>query len=76
MTDFVATVGGRFEIEAIREIGDQVLVIVTTRGVGAASGAGASMRNGQVFSFRDGQISALDGCYSIDDALKALRLEK
>jgi hypothetical protein len=33
MRDCVATVGGRFETEAIREIGGQVFVITTARGV-------------------------------------------
>jgi ketosteroid isomerase-like protein len=70
------TLGARGEIETIREVHDQVVVVVNGVGVGAASGAPATMRFGQVCSFRDGRISAVDGYYRADEALKAVGLEE
>jgi ketosteroid isomerase-like protein len=72
--DTVDTIGGQADIEMIREVGDQVVVVVNAVGVGAASGASASMRFGHVYSFGSGHISRIDGYFDADDALKAVAL--
>jgi ketosteroid isomerase-like protein len=61
-------------IETIRQVNDQVLAIVNLAATGAASGVDTTLRTGQVYSFRDGRISALDGYYTVDDALRAVGL--
>jgi ketosteroid isomerase-like protein len=66
----------RSEMEAILEADDRVVVIVRTRGAGAASGAPATMRWGQVYTFREGQISAVDNYYEASDALAAAGLSE
>jgi ketosteroid isomerase-like protein len=68
------TLDARGEIEAIREVHDQVVMVVNTVGAGSASGAPASIRPGYVLSFRGGCISAVDGYYSADEALTAAGL--
>ena len=72
--DWLENLGGRAEIESILEAGDRVLVIARSVGVGGASGAPAEMRWGQVYSFRDGQVSAVDNYYEASDALNAVGL--
>ena len=72
--EMMDTLGARGEIETIRPVHDQVVVVVNGVGVGAASGAPATMRFGQVCSFRDGRISAVDGYYRADEALEAVGL--
>ena len=62
----------RTEIEAIREVNDQVLAILNIEATGSASGAGTNLRIGQVYSFRDGRISEQDSYYTPGDALKAV----
>ena|SRR5438309_8462849 len=64
----------RGEIETNREVNDQVLASLNIEAKGAASGARTRLRFGQVYSFRDGRISALDAYYTPGDALKALGL--
>jgi uncharacterized protein len=66
----------RSEMEAILEAEDRVVVIVHTRGAGATSGAPATMRWGQVYTFRGGQISAVDNYYEASDALAAVGLSE
>jgi ketosteroid isomerase-like protein len=66
----------RSEVEAIFEAGDRVVVIVHTRGAGSASGAPATMRWGQVYTFSEGEISAVDNYYEASDALAALGLSE
>ena len=72
--DLLDTVGGRLEIETLRGVGDRLLLIATLRTTGAASGAEATWQIGQVFSFRDRQLSALDSYYTASEALKAVGL--
>jgi hypothetical protein len=52
------------------------LAIVNIAATGAASGVDTTLRTGQVYSFRDGRISALDGYYTVDDALRAVGLKE
>jgi ketosteroid isomerase-like protein len=49
---------------------------VITRGAGGRSGAPAEFRWGQVYSFRDGLISAVDNYYEASDALRAVGLQE
>ena len=74
MGDWVETIGGRAEIETIRDVGDRVLAIATVVTVGSLSGTPAALRYGQVYSFRDGRISGFDSYYLVDEALKAVGL--
>ena len=74
--EVIDTVGGRGEVEMIREVNDQVVVVVNAALMGTESGAPATMRFGQVYSFREGRISLIDSYYSADDALKAVGLEE
>jgi ketosteroid isomerase-like protein len=74
--DLVETVGMTLEIEEIREVGDQVLMITTVGASGAASHAGATVRIANVYTFRDGKISINTSYYSVEEALKAVGLEE
>jgi ketosteroid isomerase-like protein len=60
LRDWIDTIGGQVEVETILEAKDQVVAIMKIEGTGSSSGAPATMRVGQVFSFRDGRISAID----------------
>jgi ketosteroid isomerase-like protein len=74
MNEWNATLDSRLEIETIREVNDQVVVVINVAGMGAASGASTSLLIGQVYSFQDGRISLVDSYYSADAALKAVGL--
>jgi ketosteroid isomerase-like protein len=76
MREVIDTVGGRGEIEMIREVSDRVVVIVNAALMGTKSGVPVTMRFGQVYSFREGNISLIDSYYSADDALQAVGLEE
>jgi len=45
-------------------------------GAGEASGAATTHRAGQVFTFRDGQISAIDNYWEAAEALEAVGLSE
>jgi ketosteroid isomerase-like protein len=66
-TDWIETIEGRTEIE-------QFETVLEAGGAGSASGAPATIRSGLVFSFRDGQISAVDSYYEASEALEAVGL--
>jgi hypothetical protein len=53
-----------------------VLAIVNFAATGAASRVDSSLRTGQVYRFRDGRISALDGYYTVAEPLQAVELEE
>lgn len=74
MRDWIETIDPRGQIEAIRQVKDQVLAIVNFAATGAASGVDTSLRSGQVYSFRDGRINAHDAYYTVDEALNAVGL--
>jgi ketosteroid isomerase-like protein len=76
LKEWTETIDARAEIEMIRQVDQQVLTIVQIAATGAASGVGTTLRVGQVYSFRDGHISALDAYYTPDEALKAVGLEE
>jgi ketosteroid isomerase-like protein len=68
------TMDARVDIDTIREVNDQVLAIMNLNAAGAASGAATTRLFGQVFSFRDGRISAQDAYYTPAEALEAVGL--
>ena len=70
--DLLETISGSLAIETLRPVGDRLLLIGTLHTSGTASGAEASWQIGQVYSFRDGRITALDSYYTADEALKAV----
>ena|ERR1700680_256054 len=72
--EVIDMVGGRGEVEMIREVGDQVVVVLNAAMMGTESGVPTTLRFGQVYSFREGHISLIDSYYSADDALKAVGL--
>ncbi len=76
MGDWVQTIGGRVEIETLRDVDDRVMLIATMVTAGTLSGTPAALRYGQVYSFRDGCISRVDSYYLVDEALKAVGLEE
>jgi len=74
MQDIVDTIGGTADIDELHEVGDRVLMIISARASGAASQDDVTLRFDNLYSFRDGQISALDSYYAVDEALKAVGL--
>jgi ketosteroid isomerase-like protein len=74
--DWIDNLGGRGEVERVLEVGDRVAVIATVRTAGRASGAPAELRFGQLFSFRDGLISAVDLYYEASEVLEAVGLRE
>jgi ketosteroid isomerase-like protein len=76
MRDMISTIDGRAEIETIRQVGDQVVVLSAATGSGATSGIPLTNRFGAIYSFRGGRISVIDYYYSADEALKAVGLEE
>jgi ketosteroid isomerase-like protein len=76
LEDMLESVGGRGELESVVDAGDRVAVVVRTEGAGGASGAPVTMRWGAVYTFRDGQIVAVDNYYEADDALAAVGLRQ
>ena len=75
-TDWIDNLGVRAEIEALREVEDQIVVVTRTVGAGGASGARATDRGGQIYSFRDGLISAVENYYEPNQALEAAGLRE
>lgn len=74
LTDWVETLDPQAQIESARQVDDKVLAILNIAATGAASGADTALRTGNVYSVRDGQISAHDAYYDVNGALKALGL--
>jgi ketosteroid isomerase-like protein len=74
--EWVGNLGVEAEIEAIHDAGDRVVVIAVAAGAGDASGAPVELRGGQVYSFRDGLISAVDNYYEASAALEAVGLSE
>ena len=72
--EWIENLGGRGEVETVLEARNRVVVVATVRTVGTASGVPAELRFGQVFSFRDGLISAVDLYYEAGEALQAVGL--
>jgi ketosteroid isomerase-like protein len=64
------------EADEILEAGDSVVVAVTQRGVGGASGAATELRYFQVWSFRGSKVIRLDNIRERAEALEAVGLEE
>jgi ketosteroid isomerase-like protein len=63
----------RFEIESIRPVGDDaVIVFGRLHGTGARSGVAVSGERGVVIRFRDGKIAAMESFPSAAEALHAV----
>ena len=76
MNDWVGSIAVRAEIEALFEADDRVVVIARAVGEGDASGAPVALRAGQVYSFRDGLVSAVENYYDAGEALRAVGLSE
>jgi ketosteroid isomerase-like protein len=55
---------------------DRVLLIAATAGAGGGSGAPVTQRWGQIYTFREGQITAVDNYREANDALEAAWLSE
>jgi ketosteroid isomerase-like protein len=76
LTDWVDNLGVQTAIEAVYDVDDRVAIITRSVAAGGTSGAPATLRSGQVYFFRDGQISAVDNYYEASDALEAVGLSE
>ena len=56
------------------EAGDRVVQVLRLTSAGGASGAPATQRMGQVFSFRDGRVCVVDNYWDAEAALEAVGL--
>ena len=74
--DWVGNLGVRGEIKTLHDADDRVVVIVDAAGAGEVSGAPATIQGGQVYSFRDGRVSAVDNYYDASEALAAVGLSE
>ena len=70
--EMIDTLQARFEVEQLFEADGRVVLIASTLGAGDSSGVGVEWRWGQVYTFRDGQISAVDNYWEADEALEAV----
>ena len=70
--ELINGLGARFAVERLFEAGDQVVLIASTEGAGEQSGAPITQRWGQVYTFRDGRIAAVDNYWDAQDALGAV----
>ena len=64
------------EIEELRDVGDQVLVLITQRGRGKGSGAEVVINAAVLYEVKDGVISGLVAFTERADALEAAGLEE
>jgi ketosteroid isomerase-like protein len=74
--ELIENLGARFEIERLFEANDQVVLIANTVGAGEASGAPVTQRWGQVYTFRDGKVIAVDNYWHANEALEAVGLSE
>jgi ketosteroid isomerase-like protein len=71
--ELIDNLRARFVVERLFEAGDRVVLIASTVGAGDASGAGVEWRWGQIYSFRDGVIAAVDNYWEAQEALEAVK---
>jgi ketosteroid isomerase-like protein len=64
------------EIEAIRDLGDHVLVAATQRGRGKESGIEIETRYALLYRVEDGMISGMTFYSNVNDALEAVGLSE
>jgi uncharacterized protein len=66
----------RFEVEEVRDLGDQVLALLRETARGASSGVHVDQRPAFLFQFRGGRISRMRAYLDRAKALEALGLEE
>ena len=66
----------REEIEAIRDLGDHVLVAARQIGRGKASGLETELRYALLYRVEDGKISSMTFYFNVADALEAVGLSE
>jgi ketosteroid isomerase-like protein len=76
LTDWVDNLGVQSAIEAVFDVDNRVAVITRSVAAGGTSGTPATLRSGQVYFFRDRQISAVDNYYEVSDVLEAVGLSE
>jgi ketosteroid isomerase-like protein len=74
--EWIENLGSGLEIERILEANDRLVVIARAIAAGGTSGAPASLRFGQLYTFRDGQISSVESYYGVTEALEAAGLQE
>jgi ketosteroid isomerase-like protein len=74
--EFVENLGARFEVERLFEANNRVVLIASTLGFGVGSGAPVARRWGQVYTFREGKITAVDSYWEAEQALEAVGLRE
>jgi ketosteroid isomerase-like protein len=66
----------RYEIETIRDLGDQVAVLLRVRGRAPHTGIEIDYRFAPLMTMRDGKIARIDRFTGWDEALEAAELSK
>jgi len=75
--ELIETLQARFEVKCLVDLDDgRVLLIAGTAGVGGGSGAPVTQRWGQVYTFREGEITAVDNYWEANEALEAVGLSE
>jgi ketosteroid isomerase-like protein len=74
--ELIENLGARFEVERLFEANDRVVLIAKTVGAGEASGAPITQRWGQVYTFQDGKVIAVDNYWHAKEALEAVGLSE
>jgi ketosteroid isomerase-like protein len=69
--ELIDNLGAHFEVERLFEADDRVVLIASTLGAGDASGVAVEWRWGQIYTFRDGTITAVDNYWEPEEALEA-----
>ena len=68
--------GPDIEVETAAQAGDRVVLIASTVGAGEASGAPLTRRWGQVYTFREGKVAAVESYWAATEALAAVGLSR
>jgi ketosteroid isomerase-like protein len=74
--EFIQNLGARFEVERLFEANNRVVLIASTVGAGDASGTPVTQRWGQVYTFREGKVAAVESYWEADEAVRAVGLSE
>jgi ketosteroid isomerase-like protein len=66
----------RYEVEALRDLGDQVAALLRVRGRAPHSGIGVDYQFAPLFTVRNGKIIRVDRFTDLEEALQAAGLQK
>jgi ketosteroid isomerase-like protein len=66
----------RYEIEAIRDLGDQVAVLLRVRGRAPHTGIEIDYRFAPLITMRNGKIARIDRFTGLDEALEAAEMSR